>query len=1321
MRVSRTARTALEAEATPDELVPDIEKLVAEGEFSYEAYGDEQARQDAAYYIESAGGMEKAFSDWERKILTGWSSKLNTAIGWELYRQAAADPKHHKLAISILSDMVAYQRDRAQGLQAQRILKRLSPQGQLYDAQQQVARIQQDLDERHGRKGWRKRQKEAGDASRVQTAIQSARQDAAKNLRTEIDRGEPFLFEYANSAGRELARAMERTKNRAARQRTYMEEIVSDLRRLAADKAPALEKRRQRTAIDLLRDYVQNEEFFRQAWEQAQLEIRERHADDANFSEFLNTGIGIESNPDAMNSLFLRAIVNAASQTKEIVRIMAEKNKNAGDAIADYLIRQTGADGVTAQTIRDAARWYAWKKRDASNLETDIRNAMHEISVKVKNIVDNPDAKRSARDSIIALLLDKYGFLEADAIAVSDLIGQRFDALMQESARRRLESIFDRDPRKRRTVQERFQQLAALGAFQSEAYNTLAAKRIIGDVPNIQINPELAEQFLQAGTQEERDTIMKQIYHDIGRQMPSNLMDKVNAIRYTSMLANPRTHIRNFFGNMLFTPAVAVKNLTATELENMVYFLSGRRTERGKALVGLTKRDRELLHAASGDFNAVYDIISGVGKYADFVDAKREIQEGRRIFQSNNRLLNLIARPMEGMRRFNSGLMEWEDMFFSRPHYAYALAQYCKAHGISAQDIQNGVNLENARAYAVKEAQKATFRDANALSQWFSSLGKPRGRNPVGRALSMLMDGMQPFRATPANMLARGLEYSPIGLLANIAYGGVQLRRGNMTATQFIDSISAGLTGSGLFMLGWWLASQGLIRGHGSDDEEEEDFLQMLGHQQYSVEIGGTSYTLDWLAPEAIPFLSGVNVFESALRSGGLREMTMEDWFGVVKLIGEPLMQMSFLQSINDVFDAVKYADSRNVDETVAALASAATSYLTQFFPTLGGQIERASQADRMTTYTNPNAFLTTDMQYTLGSISARVPGVDYQQIPYIDAWGRKETEDSALNRVFNNFISPGYSSEYAETDFENELLRLYRQTGETGVFPNRADRSITVDGEEIYLSADDYVKYATEKGQRSRDLAEKIYNSAAYDTLTDETKAEAISDAYEFANAAAKASISDYEPSGWVKNAMESGIDPEEYILSRVRLNQSGSINSFNAMLESGINNDAALTASSALEELEPESGKDKVSDMQKYQKILNTELNEADKQSVLKYLMPNGTAEKFSTAVSYGITSEQYVDYMEHADANGNGSVTQKEAQDMISSISGLSQQQRAVLWQLQNKSWKSENNPFGYSGIQQEPESGGLTLGGGGSTTEGTTQSTNFGQLILGGNRR
>lgn len=1153
MLVSRTVRTALEAEATPDELVPDIEELVAEGAFSYEAYGDEQAKKDSEQRIREIK-FDAAKTEWERSIHKGRSSKFNTALGWTLYNEAANSGKT-ETAIQILTEMVGYQRDKAQALQAARILKQLSPDAQLYSATKAASDIQRDLDERHSRGNQYKLREESETAKRVGEAIQDARSDAAKALRD-------------------------------------------------------------------------GDETFEQAIERE------------------------------LNRLFRR--------------------RKDGDA-------QTEA-------------------------------AKKDIALKVSEIVSDRNARKSARDAVISMLIEKYGVSEAEAAATAQIVGERFDTLVQESMQKRLDSIFkERQKPKRRTLQQRFEELANLGAFASEQYNEMAARRIVGDVPGIRIDPAMAEEFLNARTQDERDAIMKRIYMDIGRQMPSNFLDKWNAWRYFAMLANPRTHIRNIAGNTFFVPVVAAKNLTATAIESAVHFVSGGRTERGKAFVGASKSDRALLGAAWNDFSKVEDIISGVGKYEDSVSVQRSIQEGRRIFQSNNRLLNLIARPMEAARRGAGNLLTLEDMWFSKPHYAYALAQYCKAHGITEADIKAGNGLDAARAYAIKEAQKATYRDANALSQWLSDLGRAHGKDPVGRGVSMLVDGMLPFRATPANILVRGLEYSPAGLLNGIKQVLWDVRRGNMTAAQAIDSISAGLTGSGLAALGFWLAAQGLIRGHGSDDEEEEAFLEMLGHQQYALEIGGNSYTLDWLAPEAIPFLSGVNVFESALRSGGLREMTMEDWFGVVKLIGEPLMQMSFLQSINDVFDAVKYADSRNVNETVAAVASAATSYLMQGFPSFLGQIERASQADRMTTYTNPNAFLTTDMQYTLGSISARVPGLDYQQIPYIDAWGRKETEDSTAIRVRDNMFNPSYTDSYGETDLETELLRLYDTVGSSAVFPERADKSFKVNGEDLYLDADQYVKYATEKGKGALELATKIYESAEYKLLDDETKVEVISDAYAYANAIAKTKVSEYEPDGWVANALESGMKPEDYIIANAQLDN---MSSFNAMIESGIDSETAFTVAQAISSLEPEKGEEAVSSMQKYKAVLHENLDEAEKVEALEYLMPNGTAEKFSTAVSYGIASEQYVDYMEHADANGNGSVTQKEAQDMISSISGLSQQQRAVLWQLQNKSWKSENNPFGYSGIQQEPESGGLTLGGGESTTERTTQSTSFGQLILGG---
>ena len=69
----------------------------------------------------------------------------------------------------------------------------------------------------------------------------------------------------------------------------------------------------------------------------------------------------------------------------------------------------------------------------------------------------------------------------------------------------------------------------------------------------------------------------------------------------------------------------------------------------------------------------------------------------------------------------------------------------------------------------------------------------------------------------------------------------------------------------------------------------------MLGHQQYALEIGGNSYTLDWLAPEALPLFMGVNAYETMQQNG---EFNMADLIGVLTRIGEPMMQMSFLQSL---------------------------------------------------------------------------------------------------------------------------------------------------------------------------------------------------------------------------------------------------------------------------------------------------------------------------------------------------------------------------------------------------------------------------------------
>ncbi len=642
--------------------------------------------------------------------------------------------------------------------------------------------------------------------------------------------------------------------------------------------------------------------------------------------------------------------------------------------------------------------------------------------------------------------------------------------------------------------------------------------------PDLKIDRDLAEKFLNAKDDDARTEAMKEIYRDIGRQMPSRFIDKWNAWRYFSMLGNPRTHVRNIVGNVGFVPAVTVKNVIGAGIESAANAVSGGKVGRTKAI--LTTKDAGLIKAAWSDYANIREQALGSGKYNDNVNARQEIEEGRTIFK---------LKPLEAARRFNGTALDAEDAWFSKPHYAAALAQFCKANGITAEQVAGGKGIEAAREYAIKEAQKATYRDTNAFSQMISDLGRYRGDNKMKRLGSTLAEGILPFRKTPANILVRGVEYSPLGFLKGISYDLRQVQKGNMQTTEMIDHISAGLTGTGLMMLGLYMAKEGILRGSGGDDEKKKKFDELQGHQEYALELpNGTSITLDWLAPEALPFFVGANLYEQMQANNGY--LTMSDMLQAASNVTDPLLSMSCLQSLNDVFDAVGYASSGNTNALTSAVASAATSYLTQGIPTVFGQAERTGESIRMTTYTDKNKFLTPDMQYALGKASARIPGVDYGQIPFIDAWGRTENSGGVAARAFNNFANPAYTSKVSGSKMEDELSRLYEATGETKVLPQRAPKSFTVNKENKQLTGEEYVKYATKRGQTSYKIASELTGLASYKSMSDGDKADAVAKAYEYANVVGKMSVSSYQPDGWVAKAVETvkktGVSEAQYIV---------------------------------------------------------------------------------------------------------------------------------------------------------------------------------------------
>lgn len=642
-----------------------------------------------------------------------------------------------------------------------------------------------------------------------------------------------------------------------------------------------------------------------------------------------------------------------------------------------------------------------------------------------------------------------------------------------------------------------------------------AAKRVVSELEKtiqknykdleITIDPSLIEEFNQQTAQAGRDEVLDKIYQNVADQVPAKWKDKWNAWRYMAMLFNPRTHIRNIVGNVGFQPLRWTKDRVAATIEAGVSKVSGGRLGRTKSFAA----NPALYKAAWADWANVQDVLSG-NKYDDI---RTEINSRRRIFRTA---------PLEAGRKINSWALEAEDAIFKRITYADALAGYLQSNGVTAEQMRNNTVdaqiLSRARDYAGREALKATYQDRNMVSDKVVQIARALG--PAGEAVL-------PFKRTPANILVRGMEYSPAGLAKALTYDLIQVKRGRMTGAEAIDHIASGLTGSGLMALGAYLFAQGIVTSGGGDDEGQDAINDLTGVQNYALNLpGGGNVTLDWLAPEALPFFMGVELMDSMGQGGN----TAESISTALKSISDPMLELSMLQSLNDVIDSVSFSENK-----LGALASSAlVSYFTQAIPTLGGQIERSAEDVRMTTYTDKNLRLPTDLQYAIGRASARLPGPDYQQMPYIDAWGREDSSGPLWLRMANNFLNPAYTSNKQVTPVDEEIQRIYDQTGDASVVPQRPERYITVDGERIDLSKEKYEQYATKRGQMQFEMLGNIIDNPTYRSMSDTDKAFVIDSVYEYADKTTKSEISSYRLDGWVKTAAQSGLPPEDYILFR-------------------------------------------------------------------------------------------------------------------------------------------------------------------------------------------
>ena len=169
-----------------------------------------------------------------------------------------------------------------------------------------------------------------------------------------------------------------------------------------------------------------------------------------------------------------------------------------------------------------------------------------------------------------------------------------------------------------------------------------------------------------------------------------------------------------------------------------------------------------------------------------------------------------------------------------------------------------------------------------------------------------------------------------------------------------------------------------------------------------------------------------------------------------------------------------------------------------------------------------------------------------------------------------------------------------------------------------------------------------------------------------------------------------------------------------YDELVGAGMDPDDAYDLTEALNELQPEDGEDKVSDLKKWRASVDFSDDVDDQLAALSMVMTDAQFQKVEIANDFGVGPDTYVTLQEiksQYDADGNNSYKNTEIQAAVDGLPGrYTRKQKAVLWQLATGSTSARNNPYSREIGQQvldakkaakqaaaeEPKLEGLTLG-------------------------
>lgn len=593
---------------------------------------------------------------------------------------------------------------------------------------------------------------------------------------------------------------------------------------------------------------------------------------------------------------------------------------------------------------------------------------------------------------------------------------------------------------------------------------------------------------------------LKSLYEGVGRRIakeyPATMKEKVVELSHIAMLLNPRTQVRNVLSNIAMMPATAISDkisavgqklyskanpnfkpelaLTASkeskDLAAQVYDRIKGRIDNtaskweNSATQGIREKEmfKGLNGRTAGDIPVLEDVGSRIKGGLNTISQKLT---GDSVFDA----LSSEKSVTENVRQLTYGLLELGDKGFVAQRFKSYLSKAIEASGAKTLDAVPASAIDR----AVQEAMKATFKDDNALTRLVSSIKRNTG---------FIGETLLPFTKTPANVTMRALDYSPAGIAS-----AVKMAKNGTEASAVIDQVAKATTGTLAILLGIGLYNKGIITGPEDEDPDKAAFQKQQGWLPYAVKFGDNYYTYDWAQPGSMGLVLGSTIMSQLDKDGSIEAKDLASIIkNSVSAFGDTLLQQSTLQNLLDVFSGYGSPTENMTNEVLETPQ--------RLIPSLVGATARVADTTQRSTYSKGD-FLKTQID----TLKSKIPGLSQTLPATYDTWGNEvQRSGNSLEAAFAQYLNPGqlgYSG--GQTPIDEEIMRLYDATNNSGVFPHKADRTVTIAGEEIDLDNQQYSEFQRLLGQASYEAANAFLEMPGYDSLADEQKADALQNAY--------------------------------------------------------------------------------------------------------------------------------------------------------------------------------------------------------------------------------